>query len=153
MNTGKRNESPIGHKSKPHELPLVGFLVYIILDGKTRPSGTLPLFLAIEPFAYVVGNYTSQNREDKRLHLTRMGEPFRIRYAPSSWRRSARRWKSSQGLSHRYFRRRNRPRKGFALYKQKIMLPCKQAYGSIYFSLVVANARQLTSSVLAEVSL
>lgn len=44
MNTGKRNESPIGHKSKPHELPLVGFLVYIILDGKTRPSGTLPLF-------------------------------------------------------------------------------------------------------------
>ena len=76
MNTGKRNERPIGHKSKPHELPLVGFLVYIILDGKTRPSGALPLFTAIEPFAYVVGNYTSQNREDKRNENIQSNPPL-----------------------------------------------------------------------------
>ncbi len=36
INVGKRNESPIGHKSKHHELPLVVFLVYLIWDGNTR---------------------------------------------------------------------------------------------------------------------
>ncbi len=59
-----------------------------------------------------------------------------------------RRRKAFKGLSHRYFRRRNHPRKGFTSHKQKIMLPCKQAYGSIYFSLVVADALSEYNSLL-----
>ena len=59
-------------------VPARGFSCLIILDGKTGPSGTLPLFLAIEPFAYVVGNYTSQNREDKRNEKLHREHPLPV---------------------------------------------------------------------------
>ena len=67
INVGKEARvSMLAQKTNPHELQLAGVLVYIVLDGKTKPSGSSPLFLTIEPFAYVVGNYTCQDGKDKR---------------------------------------------------------------------------------------
>lgn len=38
-------------------------LFYSVLDGWLKPKVGYQLFLSVQPFADVVGNYTSQNRE------------------------------------------------------------------------------------------
>lgn len=40
--------------------------LYTYFGWQTKPSGTLPLVISVEPFAYVIRNYTCQNRNSKR---------------------------------------------------------------------------------------
>ena len=59
---------PHEHKTKTHELQLVGFLVYLFQMVRPDHLGLLPfiLILVVKPFAYVVGDYTCHNGKDER---------------------------------------------------------------------------------------
>ena len=64
MPVGKKDMSAHVAQRKAPEVATPG-LFYSVLDGWLKPKVGYQLFLSVQPFADVVGNYTCQNREKK----------------------------------------------------------------------------------------
>lgn len=62
MPVGKKDMSAHVAQRKAPEVATLG-LFYSVLGGWLKPKAGYQLFLSVQPFADVVGNYTSQNRE------------------------------------------------------------------------------------------
>lgn len=62
MPVGEKDMSAHVAQRKAPEVATLG-LFYSVLGGWLKPKAGYQLFLSVQPFADVVGNYTSQNRE------------------------------------------------------------------------------------------
>lgn len=64
MPIGKNDRSAHAAQRKAPEVATPG-LFYSVLGRWLKPKAGYQLFLSVQPFANVVGNYTRQNREKK----------------------------------------------------------------------------------------
>lgn len=65
MPVGENDRSAHVAQQKAPEVATPG-LFYSVLGGWLNPKAGYQLFFSVQPFADVVGNYTCQNRHDKR---------------------------------------------------------------------------------------
>jgi len=66
LQVGKEKIVSLETQTKTHERQLVGFLVFLFWMARPDHQACYRLVLIIKPFAYVGGNYTCCDREDKR---------------------------------------------------------------------------------------
>lgn len=62
MSLGKKDMSAHVAQRKALEIATPG-LFYFVLGGWLKPKAGYQLFISVQPFADVVGNYTYQNRK------------------------------------------------------------------------------------------
>jgi hypothetical protein len=69
MPVGKKDVSAHSEQQKTPESRPLGFF-YSVSGGGLKPKADYQLFVSVQPFADVVGDYTCQNREKKRCEYT-----------------------------------------------------------------------------------
>ena len=77
MPVGENDRSAHVAQQKAPEVATPG-LFYSVLGGWLNPKAGYQLFVSVQPFADVVGNYTCQNREKKCHKFTHVVHPLSL---------------------------------------------------------------------------